>query len=253
MATLTLQDRAPLTNNTTSIPKLGFGVYQLYGQSCQKAILAALEAGYRHIDSAQLYRNESDVGAAIQQSGLKREDVFLTTKIRQSAGSAEKSYQSCVESIDKVGGKNGYVDLFLIHIPGTGRESREELWGALEKLYNEGRAKAIGVSNYRPQHIEEMREYAKIWPPHVNQIEVCPFSCPRLEKKPFFFIFFLFFFFLANLCSSTRGASSEKSSNTARIIILYSRRIAPFLVATISATRRWLLWRTSIRSHRPRS
>lgn len=245
MATLTLQDRAPLTNNTTSIPKLGFGVYQLYGQSCQKAILAALEAGYRHIDSAQLYRNESDVGAAIQQSGLKREDVFLTTKIRQSAGSAEKSYQSCVESVEKVGGKGGYVDLFLIHIPGTGRESREELWGALEKLYSEGRAKAIGVSNYRPQHIEEMREYAKIWPPHVNQIEVCTFLL-LLKKINGHGL-------LANLCSSTRGANSEKSFNIARIIILFSRRIAPFPVATILMTRRWLPWRTSITSHRPRS
>jgi diketogulonate reductase-like aldo/keto reductase len=173
MKTLTPRDRAPLANNTTSIPTLGFGVYQLYGQSCQKAILAALEAGYRHIDSAQLYQNELDVGAAIQQSPLRREDVFLTTKIRQSAGSPEKSYQSCAASIDKVGGKGGYVDLFLIHIPGSARETREELWSALERLYKEGRARAIGVSNYRPQHIEEMREYAKVWPPHVNQIEVC--------------------------------------------------------------------------------
>lgn len=172
MASLSIRDIAPLSNKSTSIPKLGFGVYQLYGQSCQKAVLAALEAGYRHIDSAQLYRNESDVGAVIHESSLKREDIFLTTKIRQSAGSAEKSYQSCLDSIEKIGGQGGYVDLFLIHIPGTGRESREELWGALEKLYAEGRTKAIGVSNYRPQHIEEMREYAKVWPPHVNQIEV---------------------------------------------------------------------------------
>ncbi|TWU73664.1 hypothetical protein ED733_004038 [Metarhizium rileyi] len=129
MPSLTLQDRAPLTN-TISIPRLGFGVYQLYGKSCQRAVLDALEAGYRHIDSAQLYRNEADVGAAVQQSPLKREDIFLTTKVRQSAGSPERTYQSCVDSIEKVGGKSGYVDLLLIHIPGTGRESREELWGA---------------------------------------------------------------------------------------------------------------------------
>lgn len=172
---LSIQDRSPLHNTNTSIPNLGFGVYQLYGQACQKAVLTALEAGYRHIDSAQLYRNESDVGAAVQKSGLKREDVFLTTKIRQSAGSFDKSYQSAVESIEKIGGrgKDSYVDLFLIHLPGTGRETREELWKVLEKIYEEGRAKAIGVSNYRPQHVDEMKEYAKIWPPHVNQIEVC--------------------------------------------------------------------------------
>lgn len=170
---LSIQDRSPLHNTKTSIPNLGLGVYQLYGQACQKAVLAALESGYRHIDSAQLYRNESDVGAAVQQSGVKRQDVFLTTKIRQSAGGFDKSYQSVVESIEKVGGKNGYVDLFLIHVPGTGRETREELWKVLEKVYGEGRAKAIGVSNYRPQHIDEMKEYANIWPPHVNQVEVC--------------------------------------------------------------------------------
>ncbi|KAG6303033.1 hypothetical protein E4U09_001137 [Claviceps aff. purpurea] len=179
---LSIQDRSPLHNTNTSIPNLGFGIYQLYGQACQKAILAALDAGYRHIDSAQIYRNESDVGAALKQSSLKREDVFLTTKISQSAGSFDKTYKSAVESIGMIsgGGKDGYVDLFLIHLPGTGRDSREELWKVLEKLYEEGRAKAIGVSNYRPQHVDEMKEYAKIWPPHVNQIELHPW-CQQKE------------------------------------------------------------------------
>ncbi|KAG6118348.1 hypothetical protein E4U13_000258 [Claviceps humidiphila] len=179
---LSIQDRSPLHNTDTSIPNLGFGIYQLYGQACQKAILAALDAGYRHIDSAQIYRNESDVGAALKQSGLKREDVFLTTKISQSAGSFDKTYKSAVESIGMIsgGGKDSYVDLFLIHLPGTGRGSREELWKVLEKLHEEGRAKAIGVSNYRPQHVDEMKEYAKIWPPHVNQIELHPW-CQQKE------------------------------------------------------------------------
>lgn len=169
---LSAQDRAPLGQTNTSIPKLGFGIYQIYGEACQKAIVEALAAGYRHIDSAQLYRNEADVGKAIQQSSVPREDVFLTTKIRQAAGSPEKTYQSVSASVDKVGGKDGYVDLFLVHIPGMGRDAREEIWKALEKLHAEGRAKAIGVSNYRPDHIEEMKEYATVWPPHVNQIEV---------------------------------------------------------------------------------
>ncbi|KAG6007817.1 hypothetical protein E4U21_005537 [Claviceps maximensis] len=173
---LSIQDRSPLHNTKTSIPNLGFGVYQLYGQACQAAVLTALETGYRHIDSAQLYCNESDVGAAIQKSGLKREDVFLTTKIHQSAVSFDELYQGALESIDKIGGrgKDSYVDLFLIHLPGTGPETRKELWKVLEKVYEEGRAKAIGVSNFRPQHVDEMKEYAKIWPPHVNQIELHP-------------------------------------------------------------------------------
>ncbi|KAG5916880.1 hypothetical protein E4U53_004259 [Claviceps sorghi] len=176
---LSIQDRSPLHNTKTSIPNLGFGVYQLYGQACQDAVLTALEAGYRHIDSAQLYRNESDVAAAVQRSGLPREDVFLTSKIRQSAGSFDKTYQAVVESIERVGGRGGdsYVDLFLIHVPGAGdpgRETREELWKVLEKVYEQGRAKAIGVSNFRPQHVEEMKEYARVWPPHVNQIELHP-------------------------------------------------------------------------------
>ena len=173
---LSLQDRSPLSTTKTSIPHLGFGVYQLYGASCQAAVRAALAAGYRHFDTAQLYRNEADVGTAIQDAisagEVKRDDVFLTTKIRAPAGSPEQTYASCADSIDKVGGKGGYVDLFLIHIPGTGRDSREELWKTLEKLHGEGRARAIGVSNYRPQHIDEMKEYATVWPPHVNQIEV---------------------------------------------------------------------------------
>lgn len=158
-------------------PPPRFGVYQLYSKSCTDAVLAALDAGYRHIDSAQLYRNESEVGAAVQRAiaagQLRREDVFLTNKIRNPVpGGPEMTYQSALESVHKLGGDGGYVDLFLVHIPGTKREAREEMWQALEKLYAEGKAKAIGVSNFRPQHIEEMKEYAQIWPPQVNQLEV---------------------------------------------------------------------------------
>lgn len=170
---LSIEDRVPLVNTGTSMPRLGFGVYQLYGQACQKAVLTALEAGYRHIDSAQLYRNEADVYTALNQvPGVKREDVFLTTKLGQSAGSFDKTYQSVLGSIERLGGKDGYVDLYLIHLPGVGRDTREELWKVLERVHKEGKAKAIGVSNFRPQHLEEMKEYAEIWPPHVNQIEV---------------------------------------------------------------------------------
>ena len=113
------------------------------------------------------------MGEAVRQSGLKRSDVFLTTKILAAAGSVEKSYQKCLNSVNQIDpGEQGYVDLFLIHSPSSGTEKRKEMWGALERLLEEGRVKSIGVSNYGVGHIEEMKSYAKIWPPHVNQIEV---------------------------------------------------------------------------------
>lgn len=167
----TINDVLLLANNIP-IPQLGFGVYKIKGPACTTACLTALSAGYRHIDSAQLYQNEARVYEAVQQSGLRREEVFLTTKIKSPKGSPEKTYQSVLDSVSKLAGEDGYVDLFLVHVPGNGRKHREELWGALERLYEEGRAKSIGVSNFRARHIEEMKEYAKAWPPHVNQIEV---------------------------------------------------------------------------------
>ncbi|POR37968.1 Putative oxidoreductase C2F3.05c [Tolypocladium paradoxum] len=179
MGALTIHDSIPIPTTTSSMPRLGFGVYQLYGQHCRQAILAALAAGFRHIDSAQLYRNESEVGAAVRQSPVEREQVFLTTKIRAAAGSPEKTYQSALDSVNRVGGAGGYVDLFLVHIPGSSREAREELWKALERLHAQGKAKAIGVSNFRVQHLEEMKEYACVWPPHVNQLELHPWCQQR--------------------------------------------------------------------------
>lgn len=137
-------------------------------QSC----LTALEVGYRHIDTAQFYGNETQVGEAVKKSGLPRSEIFVTTKILSAGGSVEKSYQKCLDSVEKIGGSGGYVDLFLIHSPNAGSKARKEMWLALEKLYEEGKAKSIGVSNFGVGHIAEMKGYAKVWPPHVNQIEV---------------------------------------------------------------------------------
>lgn len=115
--------------------------------------------------------------------------MFVTTKILAAGGSEEKSYGKCIESVEKIddglgeGGKGegrGYVDLFLIHSPSAGAEARREMWGALERVWREGRARSIGVSNFGVGHVEEMRGYAEVWPPHVNQIEVSPFFSPRL-------------------------------------------------------------------------
>lgn len=173
------------------IPRLGFGVYQSPPGQCIQSCLTALQAGYRHIDTAQLYANEKEVGEAVRRAattlGIKREEIFVTTKILSAGGSFAKSLAKCGESVDKIdaGGREGdslrqgYVDCFLIHSPSGGKEKRKEMWLALEKLYEQGRARSIGVSNYGVGHIEEMKSYAKVWPPHVNQIEVCfmSFTC----------------------------------------------------------------------------
>ena len=172
-----LTDRLPLPNSLHKIPRLGFGIYQSPTDVCIKSCLAALRSGYRHIDSAQFYQNEAEMGAAARQSGIPRSELFLTTKILTAGGSPEKTYQKCLDSVKKISkdDQNGHVDLFLIHSPSGGSHARKEMWQALERLESEGRAKAIGVSNYGVGHIEEMKQYARIWPPHVNQIEVCPF------------------------------------------------------------------------------
>lgn len=168
----TLETTRPLPNSSVKIPALGFGVYQSHGSTCLKSSLTALKAGYRHIDTAQYYANEDQVGEAVKQSGIPRKDIFITTKILSPGDNDEETYKSVIESIDKID-KGGYVDLYLIHSPNAGSGPRKLMWTALEKAHKEGRAKSIGVSNFGIGHIEELKEYAQTWPPHVNQIEVC--------------------------------------------------------------------------------
>ena len=170
---LALTDLLPLPNSTVKIPRLGFGIYQSPTNVCINSCLTALRTGYRHIDSAQFYRNEAEMGTAVRQSGIPRNEVFLTTKIMSAGGSLEATYKKCIDSVKKIDGDDGYVDLFLIHTPSGGPAARKEMWQALEKLESEGKARAIGVSNFGVGHIEEMKSYSRIWPPHVNQIEVC--------------------------------------------------------------------------------
>jgi len=174
-----ITDLLPLPNSNVKIPRLGFGVYRAIDETCVQACLHAFKAGYRHIDSAQFYANEIAVGEAIRQSGLPRDQIFVTTKIMTPGGSSQATYQKIQASVDKIAGKDGYVDLFLIHSSRSGPAGRKELWQALERLYDEGRARSIGVSNYGVNHIEEMKAYAKVWPPHVNQIELHPWCQQR--------------------------------------------------------------------------
>lgn len=174
MATkLSINDTLPLLNSSNRIPQLGFGLYRSEPEVAEASSSAALDVGYRHLDSAQFYANEAQAGAAWTKAGLKREDVYLTTKILSSAGSVEKSLQKCRESVKKMDPREGgYVDLFLIHSPNAGAAVRKEFWLALEQLKKEGLTKEIGVSNFGRGHIEELKEFATIWPPVVNQVEV---------------------------------------------------------------------------------
>ena len=173
MTQFTFTDTIPLPNSSVKIPRLGFGVYLSAPEVCKQSCLSALQVGYRHIDTAQFYANESQVGDALRTSGISRSEVFITTKILSAGGSVEKSYQKCLESIHKIDDReDGYVDLFLIHSPNAGSKARKEMWLALEKILQEGKARSIGVSNFGVGHINELKSYATTWPPHVNQIEV---------------------------------------------------------------------------------
>ncbi|KAF4816909.1 putative oxidoreductase [Colletotrichum tropicale] len=169
-----------LRGTNIHLPRLGFGVYQLRAQDCADACLAALNCGYRQIDSAQLYGNEADVGRSLQryleQAKAQREGLFITTKVGRHEGSVEKTYRSMLRSVRRIAGEDGYVDLFLVHRP---IQRRKEVWVALERLLEEGKTRAIGVSNFRAEHLEEMKDYAKVWPPVVNQIEIHPWCQQR--------------------------------------------------------------------------
>jgi diketogulonate reductase-like aldo/keto reductase len=123
-----------------------------------------------------MYGNEMEVGEAVRRSGLKRSEVFITTKIWSAAGSVEKTYQEALNSVHKIDGEDGYVDLFLIHQARGGVTARKEMYQALEKLLEIGKTRSIGVSNWGIAHIEEIKSFAKVYPPHVNQIEVSSIS-----------------------------------------------------------------------------
>ncbi len=154
------------------IPLFGLGTFRSpAGEEVRSAVEWALEAGYRHIDTAALYGNEPDVGAAIRESGVPREEVFVTTKLHKDEHGYDPALRGFDASLDRLG--LDYVDLYLIHWPESDR--RQESWDALEKVHSEGRARAIGVSNYLVKHLEEVLERGTIVPA-VNQIELHPFN-----------------------------------------------------------------------------
>ncbi len=158
-------------SNGVEIPVLGLGTFRSEkGVETQKAVAWALEAGYRHIDTAAMYGNEEDVGLAVAQSGVRREDVFITTKLRNDDQGYESTLKACEESLRTL--KLDYIDLYLVHWPVTGL--RGKTWEAFIKLYEQGKCRAIGVSNYTIRHLNELLASTPLVP-MVNQIEIHPF------------------------------------------------------------------------------
>jgi len=167
---MNLQSRVKL-NNGVEIPWVGLGVFQSEpGPETQQAVEWALEIGYRHIDTAALYGNEESVGRGLEASGLPRDEVFVTTKVWNTDQGYDKALAAFDTSMKKL--QLDVVDLYLIHWPMNG--TRLETWKALEKLYQDGRVRAIGVSNFLVHHLEELAENSGIVPA-VNQVEFHPF------------------------------------------------------------------------------
>lgn len=160
-----------LLNNGVEIPRLGLGVYQTPpGESTLRAVRYALKIGYRHIDTAWLYGNEGDVGRAILESGIEREEIFITTKVWNSDQGYRSTLAACERSLLRLG--LPYVDLYLIHWPVEGQSN--DTWKAMIQLLKEGKTRAIGVSNYEIFHLQEILENFDVLP-SVNQIEFHPF------------------------------------------------------------------------------
>ena len=158
-------------NDGRKIPWFGLGVYLLEsGTEAQQAIHHAFEAGYRHIDTARLYGNERDVGIAVRNSGIPREEIFVTTKLWNSDHGYQRTLAACEESLQAL--DIGYIDLYLIHWPVE--QIRTESWEALVKLQEEGKCRSIGVSNYTIHHLQELLRKSPIVPA-VNQVEFSPF------------------------------------------------------------------------------
>lgn len=161
-----------LTLNTgDSIPQLGLGVFKVEDDICEQIVLDALEVGYRHIDTAMIYRNEAAVGRAIAKSGIPRDELFVTTKLWNSDQGADTTADALATSLELLG--LDYVDLYLIHWPAPLRDEYVASWLALEGLHREGLAKAIGVSNFEPEHLERVLEEGAIVPA-INQVELHP-------------------------------------------------------------------------------
>jgi diketogulonate reductase-like aldo/keto reductase len=177
MAYASLNDGFTLSNGV-KIPCIGFGTWRTpEGELAVSSVKAALRAGYRHIDTAAIYGNEESVGRGIRESGIKRDEIFLTTKLWNTEHGYEAALKAFEESVKKLG--TDYLDLYLIHWPnpvkfrGNWQEANAGTWRAFEELYRAGKLRAIGLSNFHQRHIEPLLKTASIVP-QVNQIRLCP-------------------------------------------------------------------------------
>ena len=164
-------------NNGLTIPKVGFGTWQSKDDEAKQSVLWALEAGYRHIDTAQGYQNEEEVGEAIKESGVPREEIFLTTKLHNKKHGYDNTLEALNESLRKL--DTDYIDLVLIHWPNpkyfrdNWKEANAQSWKAMEEFVAKGKIKSLGVSNFLPHHLDALLETANITPA-VNQILLNP-------------------------------------------------------------------------------
>jgi 2,5-diketo-D-gluconate reductase A len=160
-------------NNGVEIPQLGFGVFQVKPDETVEAVTNALEVGYRHIDTAEMYGNEKEVGEAIRRSGIDRSEVFVTSKLNNGFHAHDDALKAFDQSLDDLGFE--YLDLFLVHWPLPGIDvDYVETWKAMEEIYASGRSRAIGVSNFHETHLRRIFEATETTPA-VNQIEVSPY------------------------------------------------------------------------------
>ncbi|MGW3489194.1 aldo/keto reductase [Streptomyces sp. NPDC001054] len=159
-------------NNGVEIPQLGFGVFQVPPEKTKEATLSALDVGYRHIDTAEMYGNEKEVGQAVRESGIDRAELFVTSKLNNGFHAHDDALAAFDQSLADL--DIGYLDLFLIHWPLPKVGDFVETWKALEEIYRSGRAKAIGVSNFQPHHLRRLLDETDVVPA-VNQIEVHPY------------------------------------------------------------------------------
>ncbi|MGW9614022.1 aldo/keto reductase [Streptomyces diastaticus] len=169
-----------ILNNGVQMPQLGFGVWQVPDDEPFTAVGAALEAGYRSIDTAAAYGNEEGTGKAIARSGIPREELFVTTKLWNSDHGYDAALRAFDTSLEKLG--LDHVDLYLIHWPLPAKDTAVDTYKALEKIYSEGRARAVGVSNFLPEHLERLIDATSVIPA-VNQIELHPHLQQRAARE----------------------------------------------------------------------
>jgi 2,5-diketo-D-gluconate reductase A len=158
-------------NNGVQVPQVGFGVFQVPPEETQRAVEQALEIGYRHIDTAAAYNNEAGVGAAVRACGIPRDELFVTTKLRNGEHGHESALTAYDDTLRRLG--LDYADLYLLHWPNPAADLYVDSWRALERIYQQGRVRAIGVSNFLAEHLDRLGKEGEIVPA-VNQLELHP-------------------------------------------------------------------------------